>query len=129
MSSGTDAQIAALMALEIGPGDAVLTTPYTFFATAGCVARVGARSVFVDIDAATFNLSPVALAAYLHHTARRDADGFLRTPGGEQIKAIIPVHLFGLCCDILRRWVPSVRSRRMRAQRRSVPCGREPWAN
>lgn len=100
MSSGTDAQLAALMALEIGPGDAVLTTPYTFFATAGCVARVGARSVFVDIDADTFNLSPAALAEYLYHTARRDAEGRLRTPGGERIKAIIPVHLFGLCCDM-----------------------------
>ena len=100
MSSGTDAQLAALMALEIGPGDAVLTTPYTFFATAGCVARVGARPVFVDIDAATFNLSPAALAAYLGQTARRDAGGRLRTPGGEQIKAIVPVHLFGLCCDM-----------------------------
>lgn len=100
MSSGTDAQLAALMALEIGPGDVVLTTPYTFFATAGCVARVGARAVFVDIDASTFNLSPAALADYLHHTARRDADGRLRTPGGETIKAIIPVHLFGLCCDM-----------------------------
>ncbi len=100
MSSGTDAQLAALMALGIGPGDAVLTTPYTFFATAGCVARVGARSVFIDINEKTFNLAPAALADYLHHTARRDVGGRLCTPGGEQIKAVIPVHLFGLCCDM-----------------------------
>ena len=100
MSSGTDAQLAALMALEIGPGDAVLTTPYTFFATAGCVARVGARAVFVDIDPATFNLSPATLADYLNNMARRDPQGRLRAPTGEQIKAIIPVHLFGLCCDM-----------------------------
>ena len=100
MSSGTDAQLAALMALEIGPGDAVLTTPYTFFATAGCLSRVGARPVFVDIDPATFNLSTTALAAYLHTTARRDDDGTLRTPTGERLRAIVPVHLFGLCADM-----------------------------
>jgi dTDP-4-amino-4,6-dideoxygalactose transaminase len=98
MSSGTDAQLAALMALEIGPGDAVITTPYTFFATAGCISRVGARPVFVDIEPATFNLSPAALAHYLGNIARRDAGGVLRTPGGERLRAIIPVHLFGLCC-------------------------------
>ena len=98
MSSGTDAQLAALMALEIGPGDAVITTPYTFFATAGCISRVGARPVFVDIEPATFNLSPAALAHYLGNVARRDAGGVLRTPGGERLRAIIPVHLFGLCC-------------------------------
>jgi dTDP-4-amino-4,6-dideoxygalactose transaminase len=105
MSSGTDAQLAALMALEIGPGDAVLTTPYTFFATAGCISRLGARPVFVDIEAGTFNLSPAALARYLENVARRDAAGALRTPTGERLRAIIPVHLFGLCCamdEILR---------------------------
>jgi dTDP-4-amino-4,6-dideoxygalactose transaminase len=98
MSSGTDAQLATLMALEIGPGDAVLTTPYTFFATAGCIARVGARPVFADIEAGTFNLSVDAVAHYLTNEARRDAHGVLRTPTGECLRAIIPVHLFGLCC-------------------------------
>ncbi len=105
MSSGTDAQLAALMALEIGPGDAVLTTPYTFFATAGCISRLGARPVFVDIDSATFNLSPAALAHYLENVARRDTAGVLRAATGERLRAIIPVHLFGLCCamdEILR---------------------------
>jgi dTDP-4-amino-4,6-dideoxygalactose transaminase len=105
MSSGTDAQLAALMALEIGPDDAVVTTPYTFFATAGCISRLGARPVFVDIDAGTFNLSPAALAHYLGNVARRDAAGVLRAPTGERLRAIIPVHLFGLCCamdEILR---------------------------
>lgn len=100
MSSGTDAQLAALMALGIGPGDAVLTTPYTFFATAGCISRVGARPVFVDIDAATFNLSPVALAHYLWNVAHRDDSGALRTPTGERLRAVVPVHLFGLCADL-----------------------------
>ena len=100
MSSGTDAQLAALMALDIGPGDAVLTTPYTFFATAGCISRVGARPVFVDIDPDTFNLSPAALAHYLGNVARRDGAGVLRTPGGEALRALVPVHLFGLCADM-----------------------------
>lgn len=100
LSSGTDAQLAVLMALGIGPGDAVITSPYTFFATAGCLSRVGARPVFVDIDPATFNLAPQALEDCLRRLARRDAAGVLRAPTGERLRAIIPVHLFGQCCDM-----------------------------
>jgi dTDP-4-amino-4,6-dideoxygalactose transaminase len=100
VSSGTDALLAILMALEIGPGDAVITSAYTFFATAGCIARVGARPVFVDIDPETYNISPTALERYLAESCRRGEDGFLREPQGKIVRAIVPVHLFGLCCEM-----------------------------
>ncbi|MGI9087673.1 MAG: DegT/DnrJ/EryC1/StrS family aminotransferase [Chthoniobacterales bacterium] len=100
VSSGTDAQLAILMALGFGPGDAILTTAYTFFATAGCIARVGAKPVFVDIDPTTYNISPPALARYLSEHCKRDSTGALKNREGLTIRAIIPVHLFGLCCEM-----------------------------
>lgn len=100
MSSGTDAQLAILMAMGIGPGDAVVTTPYTFFATAGCIHRVGAAPVFVDICPDTLHIDLEKLRAFLARDCRRAADGSLHTPRGERLRAIIPVHLFGSCCDM-----------------------------
>ena len=87
-ASGTDALILALAAAGIGPGDLVVTTPFSFFATASAIYRVGARPVFADIDPATFNLSPEALA------------GVARRGQPQRIKAVIPVHLFGGCADM-----------------------------
>ena len=99
MSSGTDALLALLIASGIGPGDAVITTPYTFFATASCIHRVGAEIVFCDIDPASFLMDPESLRAVCSRLTR-DADGGFRTVKGNRLRAIMPIHLFGTCCDM-----------------------------
>jgi dTDP-4-amino-4,6-dideoxygalactose transaminase len=100
VSSGTDALLAVLMALGIGRGDAVITTPYTFFATAGCIARVGARPLFADIDPGTYNIRPSAIQECIEKNCQTDLSGNWKTKDGEKIRAIVPVHLFGLCCEM-----------------------------
>jgi dTDP-4-amino-4,6-dideoxygalactose transaminase len=99
VSSGTDALLATLMSLQIGPGDAILTTAYSFFATAGSIARVGATPIFIDIDSESCNLSAGALELYIGEHCRKSGDKLLDR-SGRTICAVMPVHLFGLCCEM-----------------------------
>ncbi len=91
VSSGTDALLLALMALEVAPGDLVITSDFSFFATAGVVARLNATPVFVDIDPASFNMAPQALERVLDKMSAAEQ---------KKVKAIIPVHLYGQCADM-----------------------------
>lgn len=100
VSSGTDALLLALMGLGIGPNDAVLTSPYTFFATGGTISRTGARPLYVDIDAATFNLSPAAVERFIADECSSEAQGLVHRASGTRVRAIMPVHLYGQVADM-----------------------------
>lgn len=100
VSSGTDALLLALMALGVGANDEVITSPFTFFATAGTIARAGARPVFCDIDPQTFNLSPAAVQDFIERHCRLSAGRLTNQLTGGVIKALMPVHLYGQSADM-----------------------------
>ena len=91
VSSGTDALLISLMTAGVGSGDLVVTTPFTFFATVGSIARVGAAPLFVDIDRATYNMDPSKLASTMAGLGAAERS---------RVKAVMPVHLFGQCADM-----------------------------
>ena len=104
VSSGTDALLIALMVESIGPGQGVITVPYTFFSTAGCVYRLAANPFFVDIDPLTYNMDPDAIKTFIEVECNFDSDAgkLVHRTSGIRIRAIIPVHLYGQCADMDR---------------------------
>jgi dTDP-4-amino-4,6-dideoxygalactose transaminase len=100
VSSGTDALLVALMALDIGVGDEVITTPYSFFATAGTIARTGARPLFCDIDPRTYNLAPDAVRSLIARQCESRGGELRNRRTGGRVKALMPVHLYGQVADM-----------------------------
>jgi dTDP-4-amino-4,6-dideoxygalactose transaminase len=100
VSSGTDALLLALMGLGVGPGDAVVTSPFTFFATAGTIARAGALPLFCDIDPLTFNISARAVAALLAEHCEPRGEQLIHRASGARVRALMPVHLYGQLADM-----------------------------
>jgi dTDP-4-amino-4,6-dideoxygalactose transaminase len=100
VSSGTDALLLALMALGVGEGDEIFTSPFTFFATAGTIARLGARPVFCDIEPGSFNISPRALAEFIERHCSAQGEHLINGATGGRIKGIMPVHLYGQSADM-----------------------------
>ena len=98
VASGSDALLLAMMALDIGPGDAVITTPFTFFSTVSSITRLGATALFVDIDADKYLLSAQALNQFLSERGKIRDGVTIDSKTGRRIKALLPVHLFGQCC-------------------------------
>lgn len=100
VGNGTDALILALRGIGVGPGDGVITTPFTFVATAEAIANLGARPFFCDIDPETFNLSPNSVARFIEDECRFESDRLTHSSSGLWIKAILPVHLFGQASEM-----------------------------
>jgi len=103
VASGSDALLLALMALDIGPGDGVITTPFTFFSTVSSITRLGATPLFVDIDPENYLISPASVERFLTERGRSGAGNTtVDSKTGARIKALLPVHLFGQGCVMER---------------------------
>jgi dTDP-4-amino-4,6-dideoxygalactose transaminase len=100
VSSGTDALLVALMALDVKAGDEVITSPYTFFATGGVIARLGARPVFCDIDPRTYNLDAGAVSAFIDEHCDRVGGKLVNRRTRGVVRALLPVHLYGQMADM-----------------------------
>jgi dTDP-4-amino-4,6-dideoxygalactose transaminase len=101
VASGTDALLLGIRALGLRPGEGVLTSSFTFFATAGAIHNAGGRPFFADIDPHTFNLSPGAVRRFLEEDCRRGDEGLpVHKATGATIRILLPVHLYGLCADM-----------------------------
>lgn len=101
VSSGTDALLVALMALDIGPGDEVITTPFTFFATGGVISRLGARPIFCDIDPVTYNLDDDAVEKFVEENCTSESGQLVNKITNGRVRALMPVHLFGQTADMV----------------------------
>jgi len=99
-ASGSDALVLALMAVDVKKDDEVLTTPYTFFATAGAIARINAYPVFIDIDKKSYNISPKLIEKFLEENSELKDGVLINKNTKRKIKAIIPVHLYGQTADM-----------------------------
>jgi len=102
VASGTDALLLSLKALGVGPGDSVVTVPFTFFATAGAIVNLGARPIFVDIEPAGFEMDPEKLSTFLERecTFSLSVHKTIHKSSNTTVKAILPVHLYGQCADM-----------------------------
>jgi dTDP-4-amino-4,6-dideoxygalactose transaminase len=102
VASGTDALLLSLKALGVGPGDSVVTVPFTFFATAGTIVNLGARPIFIDIESSGFEMDPQKLSTFLERecTFSLSAHRTVHKSSKTTVKAILPVHLYGQCADM-----------------------------
>ncbi len=101
VASGSDALLLSMMALGIGPGDSVISSAFSFIASTGCVSRVGARPLFCDIEPDTYNLDAKLVAKLLAEECEQTPEGLRHRPTGTRLRAIIPVHLYGQCADMM----------------------------
>ena len=102
VASGSDALLLALMALDIGPGDAVIVPPFTFFSTVSSITRLGAIPLFIDIDRESFLLSAPAVEQFLSQGSRAQDGQTIDSKTGHRLNALLPVHLFGQACDMAK---------------------------